>query len=128
MESQKTFMGSEVNYINICTLRQTRLHSVDAQLSVESWHSKGDMSTLTWRLHNDLSREVFDESTNVVMENCRAIWNSKSLLVRIYQKGSVIVELEEPKTFSNAVRSITGSVTTVDDSYLIIHYGMLWLT
>ena len=49
MESQKTFMGSEVNYINICTLRQTRLHSVDAQLSVESWHSKGDMSTLKYK-------------------------------------------------------------------------------
>ena len=31
MESQKTFMGSEVKYTNIGTVRQTRLHSVDAK-------------------------------------------------------------------------------------------------
>ena len=33
MESQKTFMGSEVKYTNIGTVRQTRLHSVDVQVS-----------------------------------------------------------------------------------------------
>ena len=33
MESQKTFMGSEVKYTNIGMVRQTRLHSVDAQVS-----------------------------------------------------------------------------------------------
>ena len=33
MERQKTFMGSEVKYTNIGMVRQTRLHSVDAQVS-----------------------------------------------------------------------------------------------
>ena len=35
-----------------------------------------------------------------------------------------MVGLEEGKTSLNAKRSITRSVTTVDDWYLINHYGM----
>ena len=35
-----------------------------------------------------------------------------------------MVGLEEAKTFLNAKRSITRSVATVDDWYLINHYGM----
>ena len=45
-----------------------------------------------------------------VIENCRVICDLKSLLEKIYQKGSFIVGLEEAKTFLNAVRNITGSV------------------
>ena len=33
MESQKTFMGSELKYTNIGTVTQTRLHSVGAKAS-----------------------------------------------------------------------------------------------
>ena len=60
MESQKTFMGSEVKYTNIGTVRQTRLHSVDAQVSAADGigMAKERLSTLTWRLHNDLANEV----------------------------------------------------------------------
>ena len=45
MKSQKTFMGSEVKYTNIGTLRQTRLHSVDAQVSAAdmNWHGEGEI-------------------------------------------------------------------------------------
>ena len=39
-------------------------------------------------------------------------------------EGSVMVGLEEAKTFLNAVRSISGSVATVDDGYLINYYVM----
>ena len=56
-----------------------------------------------------------------MIENCRVICDLKSLLEKIYQKGSVIVGLEAAKTFLNAVRNITGSVATVDDGDLMNH-------
>ena len=88
MESQKTFMGFEVKYTNIGTVRQTRLHSVDAQVSAADGISmvKERLSTLTWRLHNDLANEVFDDCTKEVIKNCRVIWDLKSLLKKIYKK------------------------------------------
>ena len=50
MESQNTFLGSEVKYTNIGTLRQTRLHSVDVQASAADGIGmvKERLSTLTW--------------------------------------------------------------------------------
>ena len=124
MESEKAFMGSEVKYTNIGTVRQTRLHSVDTQVSAADGIGmvKERLSTLTWRLHNDLANEVFDDCTKEVIENCRVICDMKSLLEKIYQKGSAMVGLETIKTFLNAMRSITGSVATVDDADLMIHY------
>ena len=97
MESQKTFMGSEVKYTNIGTVRQTRLHSVDAQVSAADGIGmvKERLSTLTWRLHNDLANEVFDDCTKEVIKNCRVICDLKSLLEEISQ----IFGLKEPKTF-----------------------------
>ena len=63
MESQKTFLGSKVKYTNIGTLRQTRLHSMDAQVSAADGIDmvKERLSTLTWRFHNYLANEVFDD-------------------------------------------------------------------
>ena len=124
MENQKIFMGSEVKYTDIGTVRQTRLHSVDAQVSVSGGIGmvKQRLSTLTWRFHNDLANEVFDDCTKEVIENCRVICDLKSLPEKIYQKGSVMVGLEGVKTFLNAVRNITGSVATVDDGDLMNHY------
>ena len=52
------------------------------------------------------------------------ICDLKSLLENIYQKGSVMVGLEETKTFLNVVRNITGSAATVDDGDLMNHYRM----
>ena len=119
-------MGSEVKYTNIGTVRQTRLHSVDAQVSAADGIGmvKERLSTLTWRLHNDLANEVFDDCTKEVIENCRVICDLKSLLEKIYQEESAMVGLEETKTFLNAVRNITGSVVTVDDGDLMNHYRM----
>ena len=124
MESQKTFMGSEIKYTNIGTVRQTRLHSVDAQVSAADkiGMMKERLTTLTWRLHNDLANEVFDDCTKEVIENCRVICDLKSLLEKIYQKGSVMIGSEWAKRFLNAVRNIIGSVATVDDGNLMIHY------
>ena len=124
MKSQKTFRGSEVKYTNIGTVRQTRLHSVDAQVSAadEIGMVKGKLSTLTWRLHNDFGNEILDDCTKEVIENCRVICDLKSLLEKIYQKESVMVGLEGTKTFLNAVRNIARSVATVDDGDLMINY------
>ena len=126
MKSQKTFRGSEVKYTNIGTVRQTRLHSVDAQVSAadEIGMVKEKLSTLTWRLHNDFGNEILDDCTKEVIENCRVICDLKSLLEKIYQKESVMVGLEGTKTFLNAVRNIARSVATVDDGDLMINYRM----
>ena len=117
-------MDSEVKYTNTGTVRQTKLHSVDAQVSAADGIgvAKERLSTLTWRLHNDLANKAFDDCTKEVIENCRVICDLKSLLEKIYQRGSVMVGLEGVKTFLNAVRNITGSVATVDDGDLMIHY------
>ena len=48
----------------------------------------------------------------------------KSLLEKIYQKGSAMVGLEETKTFLNAAINITGSVANVDDGDLMNYYRM----
>ena len=114
-------MGSEVKYTNIGTVRHTRL---DAQVSAADGMDmvKERLSSLTWKLHNDLANEVFDDCTKEVIKNCRVICDLKSLLEKIYQRGSVMVGLEGAKTFLNAVRNITGIVATVDDGDLLIHY------
>ena len=57
-----------------------------------------------------------------MIENCRVIYDLTSLPEKIYQKGSIMAGLEGVKTFSNAVRNITGSVATVDDGNLMNHY------
>ena len=101
MESQKTFMGSEVKYTNIGTVRQTRLHSVDAQVSEANGIGmvKEILSTLTWRLHNDLANEVFDDCTKEVIENCRVICDLKSLLEKMchgwIERGQKIFKCSE---------------------------------
>ena len=75
MDSQQTFMGSEVKYTNVGTVRQTRLHSVDAQVSAADGIGmvKERLSTLTRRLHNDLAIEVLDYGTTKMIANCN-LW------------------------------------------------------
>ena len=58
---------------------------------------KERLSTLTWRLHDDLSSEVFDDGTKELIKNCRVICDLRSLLVKIYQKRSIMVGLEKAK-------------------------------
>ena len=50
-------MGSEVKYTNFSTVRQARLDSVNAQVSAADGIAmmKERLSSLTWRLHNDLA-------------------------------------------------------------------------
>ena len=87
-------MDSEIKYPNIGTIRQTRLLSVDAQVSAAGRISmvKERLFTLTWRLHNDLANKAFDDCRKEVIENCRVICDLKSLLEKTYQKGMVGLE------------------------------------
>ena len=81
MESQKTFIVSEVTHTNTVMLR---LHSEGAKLSVAEWigMAKEKLSILSRRLHNDLSSEVFDDGTEEVIE--KVICDLISLLMKIY--------------------------------------------
>ena len=85
MESQKTFMSSEVKYKNIGMVRQRRINSVNAQDSAagEIGMVKQRLSTSPWKLHNDLENEAFYECTKEVIGNCRVICDLKSLLEKI---------------------------------------------
>ena len=126
MENQKIFMDSEVKYTDTGTVRRTRVHYRDAFVSAADGigMAKERLSTLTGRLHNNLANKAFDGCTKEVIENCRVICDLKSLLEKIYQKGSTMVGLEETKTFLNALRNITGSGATVHDGDLMNHYRM----
>ena len=99
---------------------------MDVQLSVADGivMLKERLSILTWRLHNDLSSEGFDDGTKEVIKNYRVICVLKSFLVNIYQKRGAMVGSEETKTILNGVRSMTGSVATADDDDLMNHYRM----
>ena len=126
VENGKPFMDSEVKCTNIGTVRQTRLHSVDTQVSASDKIGMGKegLSLLTRSLHNDLEIEILDCRTKNVIANCTVIFDLKPLLVKIYQKESAMVRLEETETFLNAVRDITGSFATIYKGNLINHYRM----
>ena len=61
MKSQKTFIGTEVRYTNIGTLRQTRLHYVVAKGSAADGISMGEAEIIYFFY---LSSEFFDEVQN----------------------------------------------------------------
>ena len=124
MDADTRYMGSVVKHINIGTERQTRLQSVGEQLTVADGLGmvKERLKTFCWRLHHDLSNEVYDANTTEIIENCRLICDIKSLLLKLSRKGSVLVGLEGARPFVDAVRKITGSVSSVKDEDLIQQY------
>ena len=61
---------------------------------------KERLSSLAWGLHYDLLTDVYDGDAEEVIENCSVICVLKSLMLNIYQKGSVMVGLEEAKIFA----------------------------
>ena len=62
------------------------IKNVYSQVSVadEINLGKEQLSTLAWRLHNDLSNDVYDGDIEKVIENCRVICDLKSLMLKIY--------------------------------------------
>ena len=124
MNEDSKYMGSTINHINIGTIRQTRFHSNHTELTIADglYMVKERLKTLCWRLHHDLSNEVYDVGTVDIIENCRVVCDSRSLLLNLVRKGSVLVGLEEARRFVDAVRKITGSVSSITDEDLIRQY------
>ena len=89
-------MDSEVKYTDIGMVRP---HSIDVHVfTVDGIDMVEErFSNLTRRLHNNLANEVFDGCTKEGIENSRVICDLRSLQEKIYQKGSVMVRLEETK-------------------------------
>ena len=117
MESKKTYMGVSIGNINIGTTRQTRLaaqndlvHVADGTALVQE-----RLYTLAWRLHHDLSNEIFDKDTAAMIEHCRVVSDLASLLKKIDRKGPVLVGLEESNKFINSARAITGTIKSISD-------------
>ena len=61
---------------------------------------KENLHTLAWRLHHDLSCEIFDKETEIVIENCRIVSDLKAILTRDF------------------ARAITGTIASVSDDDL----------
>ena len=66
MELNQEFMKTKIDHANMGILRQTRLSAVKSQLLIADGVKmvKEHLITLAWRLHNDLSNDVFDQKTN----------------------------------------------------------------
>ena len=117
-------MNSSITHINIGTMRQTRLQSASKELTVADGLEMVSerLKTLCWRLNNDLKAEVFQKETIEMIENCRIVCDIKSLVVKLLNKGSVVVGLEEARTFVDSVRRITGTLRSIKDDHLINDY------
>ena len=71
-----------------------------------------------WRLHNDLSNDIFDQKTESMIENTRVICDLKSLLSKIKDRGAVAVGFEEASKFVTAARAVTNSISFIEDEDL----------
>ena len=88
-------MDTSIGIVNIGTSRQTRL-TAQTELAIADGTElvKENLQTLAWRLHHDLSCEIFDGDTEIMIENCRFVSDLKAMLSKIKEKGSVLVGLE----------------------------------
>ena len=68
MELNQEFMKTTIDHINTGILRQTRLSDVNSQLLIADGVKmvKERLITLVWRLHNDLSNDIFDQKTESI--------------------------------------------------------------
>ena len=113
----KTYMNTQIGHVNIGTSRQTRLTTENDSLVIADGIKlvKERLHTLVWRLHHDLSVELFDKDTEIIIEHCRNVSDLKSLVSKIYEKGSTLVGYEESEKFITSARVITGTVSTISD-------------
>ena len=119
MNSCDKYMDTSIGNVNIGTSTQTRL-TAQTELAIADGTElvKENLQTLAWRLHHDLSCEIFDGDTEIVIENCRFVSDLKAMLSKIKEKGSVLVGLEESRKFIAAARDITGTIASVSDDDL----------
>ena len=124
MEKDSKYMAAKVENVNMGSCRQTRLQSSSGELQVADGIGlvKERLTTLVWRLQNDLKSEVFDEDTKKMVEKVRTICDLKTLLESIKKKGSIVFGLQNSNKFLDAVRSITGTVKDVSDEDIVKTY------
>ena len=79
---------------------------------------------MAWRLHRDLSDDLFDTDTKLMIEYCRVICDLKSIISKIRRKGSVLVGLEEATKFADAAKMVTGTIHSVSKDDIAQQYRM----
>ena len=116
MESNDTYMNTSIGNVNIGTSRQTRLTAQNDSIVIADGLSlvKERLYTLAWRLHHDLTTELFDKETKMI-GNCRVVSDLRALISKIYEKGSTLVGYEESEQFIKSSREITGSISSISD-------------
>ena len=97
LESNQEFMKTNVDHVNMGILRQTRLSFVNDNLEIDDGVKmvKEPLITLAWRLHHDLSNDVFDQGTVTMKEHIRVICALKSLICKIKDQGAVATGFKE---------------------------------
>lgn len=123
-ESMDTYMDTSISNVNLGTTRQTRLTAQDDSLAIADGINlvQERLYTLAWRLHHDLSAELFDNETEVVIEHCRVVSDLKMLVSKIYEKGCTLVGFEESAKFVKSARAITGTIASISDDDLVKSY------
>ena len=114
-------MDISIGNVYIGTSRQTRL-TAQTELVVADRTElvNANLHTLAWRLQHDLL--IFDKAIEIMIENCRIVSDLKPMSIKIKEKGSVLVGLEESKKFITAAHAITGTIASVCDGDLTTLY------
>ena len=69
MSSSGKYMDVSIGNVNIGTSRQTRLTAqTELVIADRTELVKANLHTLAWRLHHDLSFEIFDKEIEIVIK------------------------------------------------------------
>ena len=111
------YMSSKVDHVTEGNLHQTRLQISIASIDIidDIALVKDRLNSLAWRLHHDLSTEVFDVSVKQIIEHTRTITDIKSMSTEVEKKGSLLVSLETSVNFLKAARKLTNTIITIPD-------------
>ena len=117
MDMDNKYMESTIDHVIMGKPRQTRSQTSDGEGEIADGIAlvRESLTTLAWRLHNDLKADAFDEDTKKMTENIRVVCDLKNVLSNIKEKGSAVLGLQNSAKFLNAVRCITDSVHTISD-------------
>ena len=109
MDVDNKYMESTIDHVIMGKPPQTRLQTSDGEVEIADGIAlvRESLTTLAWRLHNNLQADVFDKDTKKMIEIIRVVCDLKS----VYRTSRRKVAAK----FLNAVRSITDSVHTISD-------------
>ena len=125
MEKDNLYMGTTIDYLNTGHVRQTRLQNANTgNVTIADGIAlvRERLNTLAWRLHHDLSREVFDEDVKEAIEHIRTVSDLKGMLSNVEKKGSMLFGMESSDNFLKSARALTNTITTIPDHEIISAY------